>query len=105
MYKPAADKLVEEFVDHQVESLVDDRIGTVGALIKDSDLLGMPLRIAVERDSDDGKVKFLNQLNGKQSLVDLRAMVNTIADIVELDRNECQLRMQTATFTKNSVSE
>lgn len=64
-----------------VECLVDDRKGSIGSKLKDSDILGMPLRVVFGRDLSDGKVETFNRLTGEKDVVaiaDAEAFVVTV---------------------------
>ena len=53
-----AEKIYEELQAAGVEVLLDDRNERAGFKFKDSDLLGIPMRITVGKDIVDGKVEF-----------------------------------------------
>ena len=53
-----AEKIYEELKAAGVEVLLDDRNERAGFKFKDSDLLGIPMRITVGKDIVDGKVEF-----------------------------------------------
>ncbi|WP_042278177.1 proline--tRNA ligase [[Clostridium] dakarense] len=54
----AAEKLYNELKAMGVEVLLDDRDERVGFKFKDSELIGIPMRITVGKDITDGKVEF-----------------------------------------------
>ena len=54
----AAEKIYNELKDMGVEVLLDDRDERVGFKFKDSELIGIPMRITVGKDITDGKVEF-----------------------------------------------
>lgn len=54
----AAEKLYNELKSMGVEVLLDDRDERVGFKFKDSELMGIPMRITVGKDITDGKVEF-----------------------------------------------
>ena len=53
-----AEKIYNELQAAGVEVLLDDRNERAGFKFKDSDLLGIPMRITVGKDIVDGKVEF-----------------------------------------------
>lgn len=53
-----AEKIYNELKDMGVEVLLDDRDERVGFKFKDSELIGIPMRITVGKDITDGKVEF-----------------------------------------------
>ncbi len=54
----AAEKIYNELKDMGVEVLLDDRDERVGFKFKDSELIGIPMRVTVGKDITDGKVEF-----------------------------------------------
>lgn len=54
----AAEKIYNELQSMGVEVLLDDRDERVGVKFKDSELVGIPMRITVGKDITDGKVEF-----------------------------------------------
>ena len=66
-----------------VECLLDDRGGSVGSKLKDSDILGMPLRIVFGRDLKDGKVEYFNRLTDEKEVLDIDAAAARAADYIK----------------------
>lgn len=85
----AAEKLYNELQSMGVEVLLDDRDERVGVKFKDSELIGIPMRITVGKDITDGKVEFkLRDQSDKElvSLDDIKARVE-----VEFTKNNVKL--------------
>jgi len=92
----AAEALGADLALAGVESLVDDRKGTAGALLKDTDIIGLPLRIIVGRDFQDGNVEFLNRIDGDKGLVARDAIVAKIAGLLGQAEHEAEVRKANA---------
>ena len=66
-----AEKIYKELEAAGVEVLLDDRNERAGFKFKDSDLLGIPMRITVGKDIVDGKVEFVLRETGEKELIAL----------------------------------
>ena len=66
-----AEKIYNELQAAGVEVLLDDRNERAGFKFKDSDLLGIPMRITVGKDIVDGKVEFVLRETGEKELIAL----------------------------------
>ncbi len=66
-------KLAYEIYDNLktkgVEVLIDDRAERAGSKFKDADLIGIPFRVVVGKDSKDLKVEFSDRLKDAKELV------------------------------------
>ena len=83
----AAEKIYNELKDMGVEVLLDDRDERVGFKFKDSELIGIPMRITVGKDITDGKVEFkLRSESGKE--------------VIALDEIKSKIESE---FAKNNV--
>ena len=82
-----AEKIYKELEAAGVEVLLDDRNERAGFKFKDSDLLGIPMRITVGKDIVDGKVEFKLRKEADKEIIS----VDEVLDRVK------------AEFTKNNV--
>ena len=82
-----AEKIYNELQAAGVEVLLDDRNERAGFKFKDSDLLGIPMRITVGKDIVDGKVEFKLRKEADKEIIS----VNEVLDRVK------------AEFVKNNV--
>jgi prolyl-tRNA synthetase len=83
----ASEKIYAQLQDMGVEVLLDDRDERVGVKFKDSELIGIPMRITVGKDITDGKVEFkLRNADEKE--------------LIALDEIEDRIK---AEFVKNNV--
>ena len=82
-----AEKIYKELEAAGVEVLLDDRNERAGFKFKDSDLLGIPMRITVGKDIVDGKVEFKLRKEADKEIIS----VDEVLDRVK------------AEFAKNSV--
>ncbi|WP_343101834.1 proline--tRNA ligase [Romboutsia sp. MSSM.1001216sp_RTP31141st1_G3_RTP31141_220114] len=83
----AAEKIYNELQSMGVEVLLDDRDERVGVKFKDSELVGIPMRITVGKDITDGKVEF--KLRDAQD-----------KELISLDEIKSKIE---AEFVKNNV--
>ncbi len=83
----AAEKIYNELQAMGVEVLLDDRDERVGVKFKDSELVGIPMRITVGKDITDGKVEF--KLRDAQD-----------KELISLDEIKSKIE---AEFVKNNV--
>ena len=75
----AAERLYRELGEASVQVLYDDRDETAGVKFKDSDLLGMPLRVTISpRTLDKGSVELKDRREEESTLVSLDTAVAEI---------------------------
>jgi prolyl-tRNA synthetase len=67
--KGLALELYATLKENGVGVLLDDRYERAGVKFKDSDLIGIPLRIIVGKDAINGNVEFINRYKDEKSLV------------------------------------
>ncbi|EPZ62029.1 anticodon binding domain protein [[Clostridium] sordellii ATCC 9714] len=72
-----------------VEVLLDDRDERVGVKFKDSELIGIPMRITVGKDITDGKVEFKLRKEAEKELITLEEIADKIK--AEFIKNEVKL--------------
>jgi len=82
-----ADKLYEELTEAGIEVLYDDRTDSAGVKFKDSDLIGLPLRIVIskrtlERDSVEWKER-APSADGKPSEAKNVAFKDVVKEVVK----------------------
>lgn len=56
-------------LDAGVEALLDDRIERPGIKFKDSDLIGIPIKIIFGKDTQDGKVEWIERRSNSKELI------------------------------------
>lgn len=64
-----AQQLYEELQSSGVEVLLDDRDERAGIKFKDSDLIGIPLRIVIGKDAEQGQVEWVQRLGNQKELI------------------------------------
>ncbi|MNO28421.1 Proline--tRNA ligase [compost metagenome] len=64
------DKLYTQLTTHGVEVLVDDRDERVGVKFKDSDLIGIPIRIVIGKNASEGLVEFVERGAEQKTIVE-----------------------------------
>ena len=62
-------EIYKELKEKGIEVLLDDRHERAGVKFKDADLIGIPLRIIVGKDSTEGLVEVINRYVDKKELV------------------------------------
>lgn len=72
-----------------VEVLLDDRDERVGVKFKDSELLGIPIRITVGKDAKDGKVEYKLRDAADKELVEISEIIEKVK--AEFVKNEVKL--------------
>ena len=85
----AAEKIYNELKDMGVEVLLDDRDERVGFKFKDSELIGIPMRITVGKDITDGKVEFKLRAESDKEVINLDEIKSKIES--EFERNNVKL--------------
>lgn len=84
-----AEKIQNELEAMGVEVLLDDRDERVGVKFKDSELLGIPIRITVGKDAKDGKVEYKLRDAADKELIDI-SEINEIVK-AEFIKNDVKL--------------
>lgn len=84
-----ATELYEKLVSMGVEVLLDDRNERVGVKFKDSELMGIPMRVTVGKKIIDGEVEFKLR-DGEMKVI----KISNVCDIVkgEFEKNNMKLR-------------
>ncbi|WP_252236823.1 proline--tRNA ligase [Clostridium sp. CH2] len=84
-----ATKLYEELKSMGVEALLDDRNERAGVKFKDSEIMGIPMRITVGKKIVDGEVEFKLRI-GDMEVVKIEDVCQMVKD--EFDKNNLKLR-------------
>jgi prolyl-tRNA synthetase len=84
-----ANKIYEELINMGVEALLDDRNERAGVKFKDSEVMGIPMRITVGKKIGDGEVEFKLR-NGEMEVVKISDVSNIIQN--EMLKNNMKLR-------------
>ncbi|MBA9087991.1 prolyl-tRNA synthetase [Fontibacillus solani] len=64
------DQLYQQLSKHGFEVLIDDREERPGVKFKDSDLIGIPIRIVIGKDAPQGLVEFVERRAGQKTTVE-----------------------------------
>ena len=78
-----AEKIYKELEAAGVEVLLDDRNERAGFKFKDSDLLGIPMRITVGKDIVDGKVEFKLRKEADKEIISVDEVLDRVKDKFE----------------------
>lgn len=84
-----AEKIYNELQAAGVEVLLDDRNERAGFKFKDSDLLGIPMRITVGKDIVDGKVEFKLRSEADKEIIAVEDVLDRVK--VEFVKNNVKL--------------
>ena len=84
-----ANKLYEELISMGVEALLDDRNERAGVKFKDSELMGIPMRVTVGKKIGDGEVEFKLR-DGEMEVIKISDVCNIIKG--EFEKNNMKLR-------------
>lgn len=84
-----AEKLYLELKKLGVEVLMDDRNERVGVKFKDSDLIGIPMRITVGKKISEGKVEFKLRTNSENEVISIEEVIDKVKE--EFIKNNLKL--------------
>ncbi|GAA0392591.1 proline--tRNA ligase [Paenibacillus motobuensis] len=79
----AADRLYAELAQQGIEVLYDDRNESAGVKFKDSELIGIPLRITLGKNAEQGEVELTVRKNGHREFVSIDEVVNLVKEKVK----------------------
>jgi prolyl-tRNA synthetase len=77
-----ADKIYTDLKSLGIEVLIDDRDERVGVKFKDSELIGIPIRITVGKDIENGKVEFKLRNKNDKELANLEGITSKVLEIL-----------------------
>ena len=82
-----AKTLHDQFEEHGIDCLVDDRDQRAGVKFKDADLIGFPLRIVIgEKGLAEGKLEIKWRWEKKSAMLPIADAVSTLAAILDEER-------------------
>ena len=84
-----ANELYEQLTSMGVEALLDDRNERAGVKFKDSELMGIPMRVTVGKKIGDGEVEFKLR-DGEKEVVKISDVCNLVK--VEFEKNNMKLK-------------
>ena len=84
-----ANELYEDLISMGVEALLDDRNERAGVKFKDSELMGIPMRVTVGKKINDGEVEFKLR-DGEMEVVKISDICNIVKG--EFEKNNMKLR-------------
>ena len=58
-----SEEIYREFINHKIDTLLDDRDDRAGVKFKDADLIGIPFRVIIGRDAANNEVELVSRLN------------------------------------------
>lgn len=73
-----ADKLYKELLDLGIEVLLDDRNERAGVKFKDSEIMGIPIRVTVGKKIVDGQVEFKLRNNGENEVINIDDVISKV---------------------------
>lgn len=84
-----ANALYEELISMGVEAILDDRNERAGVKFKDSELMGIPMRVTVGKKIVDGEVEFKLR-DGEMEVITISDVCNIVKS--EFEKNNMKLR-------------
>jgi len=84
-----ANELYEQLVSMGIEALLDDRNERAGVKFKDSELMGIPMRVTVGKKIGDGEVEFKLR-DGEMEVIKISDVCNIIKS--EFEKNNIKLK-------------
>jgi len=75
-----ANDLYNRLIDHGIEVLIDDRDERPGVKFKDSDLIGIPIRVVIGKDAESGYVEFVERRSNQKELIHINDAYARIID-------------------------
>ncbi len=84
-----ANELYEELINMGIEAILDDRNERAGVKFKDSELMGIPMRVTVGKKINDGEVEFKLR-NSEMEVIKISDVCNIIKG--EFEKNRIKLR-------------
>lgn len=75
-----ASDLYQRLLDQGVEVLIDDRDERPGVKFKDSELIGIPIRVVIGKDVVNGQVEFIERKENKKEIINIEAALTRIMD-------------------------
>ena len=78
-----AEKLYEELLALGVEALLDDRNERAGVKFKDSELMGIPMRVTVGKKITDGEVEFKLREGGEIETIKIEEVIGKVKQVFE----------------------
>ena len=86
----AAEKLYASLQEMGVEVLLDDRNERAGVKFKDSELMGIPMRVTVGKLIGDGQVEFKLRAGGENQVISIDEVCNKVK--AEFEKNNLKLK-------------
>lgn len=71
-----SDKLYNKLMEQKVEVLIDDRAQSMGAKLKDAELIGIPYIIVVGRDIATNSVELINRKTKEKLIIEFDKIIN-----------------------------
>ena len=84
-----ANELYEQLVSMGVEALLDDRNERAGVKFKDSELMGIPMRVTIGKKITDGEVEFKLR-DGEMEVIKISDVCNVVKN--EFEKNNMKLK-------------
>lgn len=78
-----AEELYSQLQDRGVEVLLDDREERPGVKFKDSDLVGIPVRIVVGKDAQHGKVELVERRSSHKELIHIHDIERRLMSLIQ----------------------
>lgn len=80
--KELADALYQQLMDKKIDVLLDDRKERVGVKFKDSDLIGIPLRVVIGKRANEGIVEIKLRRSGESFEMGRDDIITKLAELI-----------------------
>ena len=80
------ENLYNEFNNHGIETLIDDRNERAGVKFKDRDLIGIPIRITVGKRANEGVVEYSIRGEEEKLEVNVEELISLIKKEFEKEK-------------------
>ncbi|HRR96265.1 MAG TPA: proline--tRNA ligase [Candidatus Ratteibacteria bacterium] len=81
--KETSEKIYQEFLNKNIDVLIDDRDETAGVKLTDAELIGIPIMIVLGKKLKEGKVEVRERKEKTYQEVDVENVVEYISDLVK----------------------
>ncbi|TDT67843.1 prolyl-tRNA synthetase [Hypnocyclicus thermotrophus] len=78
-----AEKLYKNFSETNIDTIIDDRNERLGFKMKDSDLIGLPIKIVVGKKSDEDIVEIKLRKTGETIEISANEVINKVRELIK----------------------
>jgi len=86
--KEVADKIYKQFINKNVDVLIDDREETAGVKLTDAELIGIPLMVVLGKKLKEGKVEVRERKEKTYQEIEIENIVNYVSDLIKKENKK-----------------